>query len=219
MFTKISVVFEFGLWSGAKACVSHVAIYFPRRVSSPGCYFEGVAFRGFPYRIPKVRRNFNLLDLSISPPSKGAFSFSCFSILFGFSEIAQESETFSLPCNSPRHPTSSCEAASLPSVSPITQPPPRRGASSRLSPHRALASPVDSASVSRNSLGTRIAGSPAKTHSPLPISALTPPLTARSASSQRNTARSVSSQRSLKPASRSKSRSRPKTRIKATGRR
>ena len=27
------------------------------------------------------------INLSISPPSKGAFSFSCFSILFGFSEI------------------------------------------------------------------------------------------------------------------------------------
>ena len=53
-----------GLFRGASwLCASLVALYFPRRVSSPGHYFEGVAFHGFPFGIPKVQRFLNLVDL------------------------------------------------------------------------------------------------------------------------------------------------------------
>ena len=53
-----------GLFRGASwLCASLVALYFPRRVSCPRCYFEGVAFHGFPFGIQKVRRNANLVDL------------------------------------------------------------------------------------------------------------------------------------------------------------
>ena len=45
-----------GLFRGASClCASLVALYFPRRVSSPGRYFEDVAFHGFPFGIPKVQ--------------------------------------------------------------------------------------------------------------------------------------------------------------------
>ena len=52
-----------GLFRGAYwLCASLVALYFPRRVSSPGCYFEGVAFRGFHYGIPNVQKNDYLVE-------------------------------------------------------------------------------------------------------------------------------------------------------------
>ena len=50
-----------GLFRGA-LCASLVALYFPRRVSSPGRYFEGEAFHGFPLGIPNVQRFANLVD-------------------------------------------------------------------------------------------------------------------------------------------------------------
>ena len=47
-----------GLFRGASwLCASLVALYFPRRVSCPRCYFEGVAFHGFPFGIQKVQRS------------------------------------------------------------------------------------------------------------------------------------------------------------------
>ena len=53
-----------GLFRGASClCASLVAHYFPRRVSSPRRCFEEVAFHGFPFGIPKVQRNANLVDL------------------------------------------------------------------------------------------------------------------------------------------------------------
>ena len=111
-------------------------------------------------------------------------------------ESSQEPVSQSLLSLSPPQPPG-CEAATLPSVSPITQSLPHSGASSRLSNHGGIHSPVDSASAPRNASRGRVASSPAPTQPRSPTQSPAPP--------QRSPA--VRSKPKPKPV--------PKTRVKA----
>ena len=111
-------------------------------------------------------------------------------------ESSQERASQSLLSLSPSQPPS-CEAAILPSVSPFTQSLPHCGASSRLSSHGGIHSPVDSASAPRNASRGSAAGSPAPTQPRSPTKSPAPP--------QRSPA--VRSKPKHKPV--------PKTRVKA----
>ena len=109
---------------------------------------------------------------------------------------SQEPVSQSLLSLSPSQPPV-CEAATLPSMSPIAPSLPHSGASSRLSSHGGIHSPVDSASAPRNASRGRAAGSPAPTQPRSPTQSPAPP--------QRSPA--VRSKPKPKPV--------PKTRVKA----
>ena len=103
-------------------------------------------------------------------------------------ESSQELVSQSLLSLSPSQPPG-CEAATLPSVSPFTQSLPRSlpsvspftqslpnsGASSRLSSHGGIHSPVDSASAPRNASRGRAASNPAPTEPRSPTQSPAPP--------------------------------------------
>ena len=92
-------------------------------------------------------------DMPPSPPDM---------LIEHLAEVSQEPDGALLsPDPPPRHHV--CETDTVPSVSPLTPPQPRSGASSRLSTHGGNLPTDDSASAPKPKRSVRIAGSPAVT--------------------------------------------------------